>query len=189
MVTPEPDPAVLDAVATILGRDGAGGLNLSAIAEEAGISRVTLHRRGLRIGPMIGAVVARASADLREALWGPLTSTDPAADRLGTALEVTCQVFEAHSGVLSALFHVPDGKTPTPTARRAGFDFIEPFERILSDGQADGTLRCTDPRSDAEVVVNAVTWSYLHLRRALGWPEDAARTRTIELAHRFFLHI
>lgn len=181
-----PDPAVLDAVAALLGRGGVGGLTLSAIADEAQVSRVTLHRRGSKIGPLIGAVVARASTDLRQALWGPLTSTAPASERLVEAVDATLQVFEAHSGVLSALFHVPDDRIPGAEARKSGLDFIEPFERIIRDGVADSTLHSEDPERDAHLIVNAVTWSYLHLRRAMGWPEDVAREHTRTIATRYF---
>ena len=45
----EIDPSLVDAAARILGRDGLAGLSISAIAEEAKVSRVTLHRRGNRL--------------------------------------------------------------------------------------------------------------------------------------------
>lgn len=183
MGTPAPiDDAVLDAAAAVLGREGLAGLSLSAVADEVGISRVTLHRHGVRRGDLLAGVARRTSDDLRASLWPVLTDAGDAASRLATALGVLCQVIDRHAGVLGALYHVPDRPDPARGGRRAGFDFIEPFERLLLDGAIDGSLRSVDAAEDAELVVNAVTWTYLHLRTAHGWPEERAAARTIGLA-------
>ena len=47
---------------------------------------------------------------------------------------------------------------------------------------ADGTLVSDDPVADAELTVNAVTWTYLHLRLAHRWPARRAADRTIAMA-------
>jgi AcrR family transcriptional regulator len=171
---PVADDPVLAAVARLLERDGLAGLTISAIAEEAGISRVTLHRRGARVEDLVVAVVALALDDVRASLWPVLTAPDDAATRLETAAGILCQVVERHSGVLSSLFRAPT---------RGGQDdaFAEPFERLLRDGTVDGTLRSDDPVSDATLLVNAVTWTYLHLRIAHGWSQRRAADHVVDL--------
>ena len=124
----------------------------------------------MRLDAVIGAVVGRAAADLRAALWPTLTGSGDAAARLTASLHVLCTVVETHRGVLAALFHAPEKPHRAHAGRTTGFDFIEPFERLLRDGLADGTLVSDDPVADAELTVNAVTWTYLHLRLAHRWP-------------------
>jgi AcrR family transcriptional regulator len=176
------DQRVLDAVARILRSKGLAGLNLSSLAEEAGVSRVTLHRRGFGLDQYVVAVVRRASEDLRTELWDVLTAPDDAATRLTRALHVLCQVFERHAGVLAAVFRTPAWPVPDDPDRTTSFEFIEPFERLVLDGVADGTLRSDDPRSDALLVANTVAWTYLHMRHAHRWSETEAATRLVDLA-------
>jgi len=42
--------------------------------------------------------------------------------------------------------------------------FAEPFERLLRDGAADGTLRDLPPTVTATTVLSAAAWGYVHLR-------------------------
>ena len=175
------DDAV-DAVARILDRDGLAGLSMTAIAQEAGLSRVTLHRRGASIDQYVIAVLSRASSDLRTSLWPVLTGAGTAADRLDAALEALCRTCERHAGVMTAMYGQPPWHLPDQPKRTTSFEFIEPFERLLRDGAIDGSLTVDEPLLDATITANAVAWTYLHMRRAHGWDEDRARTRTIALA-------
>lgn len=166
---------MLDAVAAILERDGLAGLTITAIAEEAGLSRVTLHRRGASIDDYVVAVLGRVSEDLRQALWPVLTGAGDAATRLRSALEVLCEVVERHSGVFASFYGTPAWPIPGQPGRTTSLEFIEPFERILTDGRVDGTLRSDDPRRDATFVANTAAWTYCHMRRAHAWdPADTA---------------
>ena len=47
--------------------------------------------------------------------------------------------------------------------------FAEPFERLLRDGAADGSLRDLPPTVTATVLFNLVGWGYIHLRAAHDW--------------------
>src|SRR5688572_9064044 len=98
------DPALVDAAAAVLDEGGIHALTLTAIAAHAGVSRVTIHRRGARLDDYIVAVLARASDDLRHSLWSVMTSQGRAVDRLGSALTILCQVCERHSGIMVAMF-------------------------------------------------------------------------------------
>lgn len=64
---------LVDATARILGRDGLEGLSFTAIAAEAQVSRVTLHRRGNRLDDYVVAALRRVSDDLRDSLWPAMT--------------------------------------------------------------------------------------------------------------------
>ncbi|MCU1396669.1 MAG: transcriptional regulator [Ilumatobacteraceae bacterium] len=174
------DPALLDAVGRILNRDGLTGLSISAVAIEADVSRVTLHRRGIEIDALLTAAVLRATADLRQSLLAPLTSGEDAAGRLRLALHVLCEVVERHGPLLSALYHQTVGPSSPTSAQKASFEFTDPFERFLADGVLDGTLDTDDPHEDAEMLVNTVAWTYLHMRRSHRWSARKAADRTID---------
>lgn len=173
---------MLDAVARILDREGLAGLNLSAIAEEAGINRATLHRRGASVTLLVIAVLRRASDELREALWPVVTGPGTAAERLHAALEELCAVAERHAGTLGALYRMPPRPLPDDPDRTTSFQFVEPFERLLVDGGVDGSLRSANPRDDALLVTNAVCYTYLHLRRAHGWGTEKATAGVVAMA-------
>jgi hypothetical protein len=126
--------------------------------------------------------VRRAAEDVRASLWPALTGPGTAATRFVAALEELCDVVERHRGVLAALFSAKDPPRPDRRGRRSGFDFIEPFERLLRDGVVDGSLRSAEPELDAELAVNAVTWTYIHLRSAHGWTRAAARAKVVGMA-------
>jgi len=175
------DPDVLDAVSRLLEREGLAGLTITAIAEEAALSRVTLHRRGRRIDDLVIAVLRRASDDLRASLWPVLTSSDDAAVRMRHALTLLCEVSERHAGALAAFYRTPAWPLPDRPDSTTSFQFIEPLDRILRDGISEGTLESDDPRADATLAANAVMWTYLHMRRAHGWSVEDATTRVVSL--------
>jgi AcrR family transcriptional regulator len=178
----EIEAPLLDAVSRILERDGLRGLNLSAIAAEAGVSRVTLHRRGAQLDDYLVAVLGRASDDLRASLWPALTGPGDALTRLRAGLEALCAVFDRHAGVLKAVYGQPAWPLPADPASTTSRRFIEPFERMLKDGLVDGSLTCDDPHDDALLLANTVAWGYLHMRVAHRWPRRKAMTRLVELA-------
>jgi AcrR family transcriptional regulator len=176
------DDATLDAVARVLERDGLRGLTITAVADEAGLSRVTLHRRGVGVDEFVVAVLARASDDLRSSLWPAVTASGDAASRLHAGLRVLCEVAERHAAVLTAFFAESARPIPGRPGRTTSFEFIELFERLLLDGNLDGSLQVDDPATESTLVANAVCWTYLHMRRAHMWPPRTAADRVITLA-------
>ena len=176
------DPHLVAAAARVLDREGRRGLTLTGIAEEAGVSRVTVHRRGAGTDDYLVAVLGRASDDLRESLWPVLTGEGSAAQRLERGLRILCDVCERHRGVMAAMFAAPALPVPGQPGRTTSFQFIEPFERLVRDGQLDGSLRSTDPLPDATMTANAVAWTFLHMRAAHGWDRATATDRIVELA-------
>lgn len=182
MPRPDIDDELLDTVTQILQEDGVRGLSVSAIAQRSSVSRVTLHRRGWTLDDFIVAVLGRASDDLRASLWPALTGTGDAAERLAVALGTLCEVAERHSVVLMAFYGVPARALPGLPGRTTSFEFIEPFERLLLDGNIDGSLCSDDPSADATFIANGVCWTYLHMRQAHGWTAERAAARAIDMA-------
>lgn len=178
---------VLEGARRALARFGHERATLERIAQEAGISRVTLHRRGVTREGILAALAERAAEEYQQALWPALTSRGTGRERLERALEAVCEVAEANLALLMALqaqsdavFHAepPDGRAEVETRAT----FTEPLERLLIDGQADGTLRASDPLEIATVLFNQVGWTYLHLRSGHRWAPERARRAVVDMA-------
>jgi AcrR family transcriptional regulator len=180
------DAALLDAGRRALRRHGWQALTAEHIAQEAGISRVTLHRRGVRKQDILDALTEKAIEAYRAALWPALTAPGTGGERLEQALRALCASAEENLELLVALrsqtdaiFHQPErGEAMTRSV------FTEPLERLLRDGTADGSLRALDPVETATVLFNLVGWTYIHLRTGHGWAPEHSRERTIEIALR-----
>lgn len=160
---------------------GYGAATMERIAREAGLSRVTLHRRGVTKERLLAALTAVATEEYRAAMWPMLTGAEPAAERLRRALEVLCREAERHMGLLLALraqtdavFHEDDDEALTRNV------FTEPLERLLRDGIADGSVCADDPVEMATVLFNMAGWTYIHLRTGHGWPPERALRAVLE---------
>ncbi len=183
---PLSDDALLDAAAAAVARHGLAGATLERIAAEAGVSRVTLHRRGVDRATIVGGLAARAEAEFRDALWPALTAAGSGAERLEQALRAMCAVADRHMGLLlgmggagaDAVFHDPGPQGFTRAT------WTDPLERLLRDGAADGTLRALPPRQTATVLFNLVGWTYVHLRSGHGWTQERALDATLDVALR-----
>jgi AcrR family transcriptional regulator len=179
-LTPSVDSEVLAATVAVLAEGGWDRLSLERVAEEAGISRVTLWRQGITRDTLIQALLVALGADYRDAMWEVLTGAGTARERLEQALDALCRVAERHLDLLLAsdtAFHRAWSEA------RPRVSFLEPFIRIAEDGVADGTLRHLAPARDtADLLFNTVCWSYVHLRGRHGWKPEATRKRVIALA-------
>lgn len=175
-------PELLDAARRAFERYGYSGATLERIAAEAGVSRVTLHRRQITKDGLLGELVARATEDYRRLLWPALTAEGTGAERLATALAALCDAAERHMPLLLAIraqsdsvFHRAD--QPEALTRTV---FTEPLERLLRDGITDGSLRDADPVQTATVLFNMVGWTYIHLRTGHAWSPRRARAATLD---------
>ena len=174
---------VLDAAAKAFERYGYDGASLERIAAEAGLTRMTLHRRGLTKEVLLGQLAERATDAYRAALWPVLTAPGTARERLELALAAVCESAEENLTLLVTLgaqrdrvFHEDDDEALTRTV------FTEPIERLLRDGQGDGSLRECDPTETATVLFNLVGWTYIHLRTGHGWTPHRAQRATLDAA-------
>lgn len=180
------DQGVLDAARRALDDHGWSKLTAEQIAVEAGVSRVTLHRRGWTKETILQALATEAEARYRERMWPVLTTEGSGRSRIELALLTICELAEESMNLLLALdeaanasvFH-DDGDEDALT-RSA---FTEPLERLLRDGVMDGTLQDTpDPVETATVLFNMVGWTYIHLRSGHRWSAERARRTTLRLA-------
>lgn len=176
------DASLLDAAARAFAAHGYGGATLGRIAEEAGVSRVTLHRRGVSKDGLLAQLVERATQDYRETMWPALTGSGTGAERLELALGALCDAAEQHMALLVALRAQSDGVFHREDEAEAMTRtvFTEPLERILRDGGADGSLRAVDVEETATALFNLVGWTYIHLRTGHGWKPSRARNATLD---------
>jgi AcrR family transcriptional regulator len=184
---PIPDASVLEGARRALDRYGWQGTTLERIAAEAGISRVTLHRRGLTKEGILEQLAAEAVERYRDAMWPVLTSAGAADERLREALSVLCGLAEENLSLLlaldaranAAIFHESDAEEALTRDV-----FTEPLERLLRDGQNDGTVRDLEPTETATVLFNLVGWTYIHLRTGHRWRPERASSATVSVALR-----
>ena len=184
-VTEQPavPPHIVDAARHVLAQDGLAAATLERISAAAGVSRMTLHRRGVSKDDILRAIATQLEHDYRVAMWPALVSRGTGAQRLRDALEHLCGVTERNLLLLSALsassrdaiYHETG---PGALTRKV---FVEPLERLLIDGAADGTLAAVDAEETATVLFNAVGHTYVHLRGGHGWSPKRARVGVLRL--------
>ena len=179
------DGSLLDAARRVLARHGYTGATAERIAVEAGLSRVTLHRRGLTKDKILDELAGQAIERYRMKMWPVLTSEGNGQVRLARALEALCESSEENMEVILALqarsdaiFHEPDSDGPVATRSI----FTEPLERILTEGAGDGSLKERDAAETATVLFNLVGWTYIHLRTGHRWPPEQARDAVLAIA-------
>ncbi len=177
-------PHIVDAARHVLAQDGLAAATLERISATAGVSRMTLHRHGVTKQMILGALAEALESDYRNAMWDALVSRGSARDRLQTALESLCDVTERNLGLLDglsartrdAIYHESDSPSLTRKV------FVEPLERLLLDGAADGSLAPVDAAEVATVLFNAIGHTYRHLRTGHRWSPERARRGILELA-------
>jgi AcrR family transcriptional regulator len=178
------DQGLLDGAHRAIERWGWREATLERIATEAGVSRMTLHRRGVTRDGLLGALSQRLEDEYRAGMWPALTASGTGRERLEQALAGYCEAVEANLEVLAALaeadhnaiFHEGGARGLTRPA------FTEPIRRLLQDGAADGSLAGGDLDETATLLLNTVSWTYRHLRRGHGWGADRARNGVLRIA-------
>ena len=178
------DDALLSGAHRAIERWGFREATLERIAAEAGVSRMTLHRRGVTREGLLGALAERLQTAYREAMWPALTARGSGRERLEAALAGYCEAVEANLEVLAALAEADHNAIfheggPRGLSRPG---FTEPIRRLLEDGVADGSLVADDPEESATLLLNLVGWTYRHLRRGHGWSAERAREGVLRIA-------
>lgn len=180
-------PEIVAAAQALIGEYGLSAFTIERLAEVAGTSRMTLHRRGINRLAVLDALVHRAGEAYVDALWPALTAPGPGAERLAMALEAICATADDHLALLAGLFAAPDSPFHAAAGDQDGREtddfFVGPLARLLRDGALDGSLASVpDPDDTAAVMFNLVGWGYIHLRHAQGWPASRARPAVISFA-------
>jgi AcrR family transcriptional regulator len=176
-------PHIVDAARHVLAQDGLAAATLERISAAAGVSRMTLHRHGVSKPDILAALAERLEADYRDAMWPALVAKGSAKERLAYALERLCQVTESNLAMLEALSAasrdaIYHDAGPRGLTRKV---FVEPLERLLIDGAADGSLAVLEPAEAATVLFNMVGHTYRYLRTGHGWTADRARDGVAQL--------
>ena len=177
---------VIEGARRAIAAGGWQSATLTRIAQEAGLSRMTLHRRGLGRDEIFALLARDYEEAFRAALWPSVTGRGTGSERLEAMLVAVCEVTEDHLSFLAALdeeadrrfFHESDDEVHS----REGY--INPIERLLADGIADGSIRPVGIEVTATVLVNVVDRTYRHLRRAHDWDPVRSREALIDLALR-----
>jgi AcrR family transcriptional regulator len=180
---------VIEGARRAIANGGWQSATLTRIAEEAGVSRMTLHRRGLGRDEIFALLARDYEEAFRAALWPSVTGRGTGAERLEAMLVAVCEVTEDHLAFLAALDEAADRRFFHEAADevRSREGYINPIERLLSDGIADGSIRPVEVEETATVLVNAVDRTYRHLRRAHDWDEERSRAVLIDLVLRGLL--
>jgi AcrR family transcriptional regulator len=178
------DATLLDGAHRAIERYGWQQATLERIASEAGVSRMTLHRRGVTREGLLAGLSERLESEYRAAMWPALTARGSGRARLEQALAGYCEAVEANLEVLAALAEADHNAIfheggPRGLTRLA---FTEPIRRLLEDGAADGSLAAADPDETATLLLNLVSWTYRHLRRGHGWAAARARDGVLRIA-------
>jgi AcrR family transcriptional regulator len=176
------DQALLDATTSAITRWGLNGLTLDRVAAEAGMSRATIYRRGVTREQLVEALTTEAAGTYNRAMLPALSAPGTARERLELALHALCAAADDHLYLLAGMFlaHGEVFHQPGPGALVVDV-FAEPFERLLRDGAADGTLRDLSPAITASALFNLVAWGYIHLRAAHEWNRDTAAQTILDL--------
>jgi AcrR family transcriptional regulator len=177
------DTAQLDRVRERLRDRDWRDVTVEELADALGMSRMTLHRRGLSKDVLLAQLAGVLEGEYREAILPALVSSAPPRERLREALSALCGVNERYLGLLEALgrasafvFH-EEGEGPVLTR----VTFTDALRRILEDGTADGTLRAEDPTEMATLLFNATGWTYRHMRTGHRWAPDQVRAQLVSL--------
>jgi AcrR family transcriptional regulator len=173
------DRRLLDATVAVLADTGWEGVTLERVAERAGRSRVTLWRQGITRDVLLDALLTAVGEDYREAMWPVLTATGTGRERLVAAVTVLCEVIDRHLPLLLAtdtVFH----RDPSTAAKPVMY--LEPFERFVREGAADGSLHPRGRLDDvANLVFNTVAWTYTHMRGRHRWSAGRSRRMLLDL--------
>jgi AcrR family transcriptional regulator len=175
---PVVDAELRRATIDVLRERGWDGLTLERVAEVAGRARSTLWRQGLSLEALVGALVGELAEDFRGAMYPVLTSGGTGRERLEQALGALCDLIDRHLPLMLATdeaFHQETRPGQPP-------DYLRPFVKFLREGEADGSLAPSDDVvATANVVFNAVAWTYVHLRGRHAWPARRAKPRVLGL--------
>ncbi|WP_203453902.1 TetR/AcrR family transcriptional regulator [Jiangella aurantiaca] len=175
---------VLAAAKRLAERQELGGASMADIAKEAGITRVTLYRRGETRAAILVALRDELAREERERLLPVLTAAGDARTRLTATFEVLCALTDERADLLTglddptlnAIYHDPGDESLT----RA--EFTAPIVRLLRDGALDGSLReLADPEETATVLYVQICETYRHLRREHRWSAKRATDAVLDL--------
>jgi len=162
------------------------GATLERIADASGLSRMTLHRRGIGREEIFALLAREYERDFRATLLPALDGGGSALERLRRSLRAICDVTERHLSFLRGLDDEADTRLFHERKRgvRSRSGYVDALERLLAEGIRDGSIRRVPIADTATLLVNAADRTYRHLRIAHGWSPARSRTELLELLTR-----
>lgn len=143
--------AVLDeivrAAAAAFGEVGYRTATLDAIADRAGLSKVTLYRYVSSKEELLSLVVERTIATFRQGLRDIVDERRPAHETLRRIVRFQVRLLAEHLPFLTVFFAEESG-LPAPMATqaaRAKREYDRTIERVVRDGMEAGQLRAMPP--------------------------------------------
>jgi len=167
-----------------VGRQPWSEMSLEELARAAGLSRMTLHRRGVSRDDILAGLAQLLEREHADAALPALASPAAAPERLAMILRAKCEVSERYLGLmtafendLQAIYHEPgEGEVLTRGP------FVDAIRRILQDGEREQTLACHDDLDEtATLLFNAAGWTYREMRNGHRWPPEKARDQVVGL--------
>ena len=144
--------AVLDeivrAAAAAFGEVGYRTATLDAVAERAGLSKVTLYRYVSSKEELLSLVVERIIAEFQRGLRGIIAERRPADETLRRIVHYQVTLLAEHLTFLTVFFSEESG-LPAPMAARATRakrEYDQAIERVVREGVEAGLLRDLPPR-------------------------------------------
>ena len=161
---------------------GFEGVSLERVADRAGVSRVTLWRRGVTTEALVTGLLQRLADDYQAEFWPILDSAGTGLERLSACIQALLSVADRHLDLLAIsdqTFHWAAERCAFPEGWNG---FLTPFVGALREGAGDGSIAFPGrPADAADVVFNTACWGYVHLRRRHGWSSRRVRSQLIAL--------
>jgi AcrR family transcriptional regulator len=175
---PRVDDELYRAAVEVLSEVGWDGLTLERVAQRAGRGRVTLWRNGISRDSLLQELLRKLAEDYRDAMLPVLTTGGSPRERLERTMHALCDIVDAHSALLivsDEVFHWAHELGNVP------MKFLDPFIAVIRDARASNQLRARgDDVEVADILFNAVTWTYLHFRVRHEWTSVKARRLLFE---------
>jgi AcrR family transcriptional regulator len=162
--------AVLDeivrAAAAAFGEVGYRAATLDAIAERAGLSKVTLYRYVAGKEELLSLVFERTIASFRQGLRQIAEERRPAGETLRRIVRYQVALLAGHLPFLRVFFSEESGLPPTMAARaaQAKREYDRTIERVVRDGIQAGVFRDLPPTILVFGILGMCNWLHTWYR-------------------------
>jgi AcrR family transcriptional regulator len=161
-------------------------VTVADLAAAAGVSRMTLHRRGIGKDEVLEQLGRRLEEEQRDALVDVLAAGGSRARAAAPGARRAVRRRRALPAGARGPRQPPGRGLPraggagtSPSSRAPGF--TDGLRRLLADGRLDGSVHVEDPELMATLVYNAVGHTYRHMRMGHRWSAADARRRVVDL--------
>ncbi len=178
-----PDDVLLDAARTCVLNGGVRRTTLTDIARTAGVSRMTLYRRYPDVRSILAALLTREFASLLRQVDATVDPSLPARSRLVRLAVATVRALVTDPLLRTVLDRDADLLLPYVTERLGSTQRLaeHTLVELITEGQADGSIRSGDPTVQARAVLLTVQSFVLSWRPAT--QDVAAEPLLSELRH------